>query len=153
MIADSVSVLVHEINAVQGHYEHAVFGSTALALRGVIDREPDDIDVMVTRRVWGALLAREGWHVETPRAGDPPILSLDVTNPLHLFFAWKDEAVQIDPLFVILSADRHRSGLRLCTVREVLRHKRAAYAMLHKHPRVAKHAPDIEACERWLGRA
>lgn len=151
MLRDSMDALAHELAAVKGWQEHAVFGSTALSVRRIIEREPDDIDVMVSRRVWGELLPREGWHVETPNAGDPPILTLDTPNPLHLFFDWRDDAVQIDPLFLILTAER-LIDLRYATVEEVLRHKRAAYACLETHPSVAKHAPDIEACVAWLGR-
>jgi hypothetical protein len=158
-LRSSLSVLEHEIATTKGWLEHAVFGSTALVLRNIISRTPDDIDVMVTRRVWGELLAREwvGWRVETPNAGDPPILTLDTTHPLHLFFDWRDDAVDINPVTLLLTAESGGYGphmsLRLAAVEEILRQKEAAYACLETHPSVAKHAPDIEACKQWLGKS
>lgn len=151
MLDQSLAILAHEIESVRGQAEYAIFGSTALRLRGIIDREPDDIDVVVSKRVWGELLPRLGWHVDTPRAGDPPILSRPCGNELHLFYDWRDDAVVIDVNYVIETAEKV-DGFRLATVEEVLRHKRAAYACLEFFPKVAKHAPDIAACERWLAR-
>lgn len=149
MIEESLALLTHEVDRVDGDGDYAVFGSTALKLRGIIDREPDDVDVIVTRRVWGALLARKGWEVETPNAGDPPILTRKCGNDLHLFFAWRDDYVAIDPDYMMLTSERV-DGIWVCSVEEVLRHKRAAYTALEFFPKVAKHAPDIEACEQWL---
>lgn len=147
----SLMTLSVELVAVDGIAEYAVFGSTALALRGIIGREPADVDVMVTRRVWGALLARYGWDVLTPAAGDPPILARATIRPLHLFYEWRDDAVEIDPAHLIATAESVR-GVKLAAVEEVLRHKRSAYAWLDRAPGVAKHLPDIHACERWLAR-
>jgi hypothetical protein len=107
--------------------------------------------VIVSRRVWGALLSRPGWFVETPNAGDPPILSRLCDNDLHLFFEWRDDYVAIDPEFVLQTRECV-DDLWVASVEEVLRHKRAAYTALDLFPKVAKHAPDIEACERWLER-
>lgn len=149
MLDASLALLFHEIRHVGGEAEYAIFGSTALRIREIIEREPEDIDVMVSRRVWGQLLDRHAWFVETPNAGDPPILTRTCGNNLHLFFDWRDDAVYIDPEYVIDTAERV-SGFCLCTVEEVLRHKKAAYACLETHPSVIKHAPDIAACERWL---
>lgn len=149
MLSYSLALLAHEIEAVGGEQEYAIFGSTAIALRGIISREPDDIDVFVTKRVWGALLDRPGWQVETPNAGDPPILTRPCSNDLNLFFGWRDDAVEIDPVYLMETAQRV-DGLRVATVEEVVRHKRAAYALRDLYPRVAKHGPDIAACERWL---
>jgi hypothetical protein len=149
VIQQSLQLLIEEVESVDGAGEYAIFGSTVLRMRGIIDREPDDIDVIVTRRVWGALLARDEWFVETPSAGDPPILTRECGNDLHLFFAWRDDYVAIDPEFVLATADLV-DGVVYCSVEEVLRHKRAAYTALEFFPKVAKHAPDIAACEAWL---
>ncbi len=138
--------------------EYSIFGSTALILRGIIDREPGDIDVFVTRRVWGLLLPDRRWWVETPNVGDPPILVHDGRPgmndiKLNLFFAWRDPQVEIDAEEVL----ENRSALVLskwgswrCTsVEEVLRHKEAALS--YGSPAVQKHRPDIEACRIYLG--
>lgn len=148
MLAHSLHALQREIDAVRPN-AYAIFGSTALALRGIIDREPDDIDVMVSRELWGALLPRKGWRVETPNAGDPPILTFDTPNPLHLFFDWSDELVKIDPITLIATAEKH-GDFWLATVEEVVRHKEAAYGYVEHNPAVAKHLPDIVACWKWL---
>jgi len=145
----SIATLLFELATVAGLGEYVIFGSTALRARNIITRTPDDIDVIVTRRVWGALLGRGEWRVETPNAGDPPILTLDTPHPLHLFFDWRDDAVYIDPMYLLVTAE-HALDLRVATVEEVLRHKRAAYACIETNPSVAKHLPDIEACVAWL---
>lgn len=134
--------------------DYAIFGSTALILRGIINRAPGDIDVFVSRRVWGALLPDRRWWVETPNAGDPPILSLKSEINLNLFFAWRDDMVDIDATKLIekdselVTSERYGSW-RCATVEEVLRHKEAALSC--GSPAVQKHRPDIEACRIYLG--
>lgn len=148
----SIAKLHHELIAVgsTGH-DYAIFGSTAIRLRGIIHRPVGDVDVFVTKVIWGKLLARNGWRVETPRAGDPPILTYDLglDAPIHVFFDWRDDAVDIDPARLISESERV-GDTRVATVREVLRQKYAAYACIEEHPSVAKHRPDILACEDWL---
>jgi hypothetical protein len=135
-------------------HEYAIFGSTALILRDIIHREPGDIDVFVTRRLWGTLLARPGWVVETPAAGDPPILSYKATPlDLNLFFDWRDEMVSIDVdelLSEAESVDYTGMIFRCATVEEVLRQKHAA--LKANTEAVKKHIPDIVACLTWLER-
>lgn len=132
--------------------EYAIFGSTALILREIIDREPGDIDVFVSRRIWGELLASPSWVVETPNAGDPPILSLKGDIDLNLFFAWRDPQVQIEAEEVIRDAELVQSpwgSWRCATVEEVLRHKEQALA--YGSAAVQKHRPGIAACRIHLG--
>lgn len=139
--------------------DYCIFGSTTLILRGIIDREPGDIDVFVSRRAWGALLADPDWVVETPNAGDPPILSHKGAHEdsihLNLFFAWGDDMVEINPLELIwgdageqVVSERYGSW-RCATVAEVLRHKEAALS--YGSAAVQKHRPDIRACRIHLG--
>jgi hypothetical protein len=135
------------IGLVDGHEEYVIFGSTSLKLRDIIEREPDDIDVIVTRRVWGALLALPLWEVHTPNAGDPPILHYPGGIPLNLFFAWRDDMVDINEPELIRTSEEAQ-GFRVATVQEVLRHKMAALS--YGSPAVQKHRPDIEAILRYL---
>lgn len=155
---DSLGTLGYELSQVDGHgrFDHVIFGSSALAIREIIDRTPDDVDVMVSRRVWGALLPRVGWHVDTPNAGDPPILTYSGTeNHLHLFFDWRDDAVDIDPYHLMATSDyvggAFGFGFNFASVAEVLRHKEAAFAWREQYPKVWKHGPDIIACRAHLG--
>ena len=137
--------------------EHAIFGSTALVMRGIIDRKPDDVDVFVSKRVWGSLLARPGWRVETPNAGDPPILCFPIhaygegSCDLHLFFDWSDPMVKIDVPVLLREAERvdfEGFRFRCASVPEVRRHKVAALSFGSE--KVQKHRPDIEAIDKYL---
>lgn len=155
---DSLLRLYDELKDVDGlgRMDSVIFGSSALAVRGIIDRTPDDIDVMVSRRVWGALLAHHEWTVDTPNAGDPPILTnSSVPHHLHLFYDWRDDAVDIDPYHLMATSDAVSSafgwGLNFASVAEVLRHKEAAFAWREQYPKVWKHGPDILACRDHLG--
>lgn len=140
--------------------DYCIFGSTALILRGIIDREPGDIDVFVSRRAWGAVLENPEWVVATPKAGDPPILSHKGRHEdsvhLNLFFAWRDDQVEIHPEELIWGESgemvyTERFGAWRCaTVDEVLRHKVAA--LKHGSPQVQKHRPDIRAIYDYLER-
>lgn len=147
----ALAALEDELDAVDGHDEYAIFGSTSLVLRGILEREPGDIDVMVTPRVWGALLPREGWHVKTPNAGDPPILERVGSSRqiIHAFYDWDDIAVWMDPAAVIAGAERLSGGFRCASVEEVLRHKREAVAWLDRLPQ-NKHRADIDTIQRHL---
>lgn len=146
--------LDHELRAVDALNEHAIFGSTAIRMRGIISRDPGDIDVLVSKRAWGLLLARPGWHAETPNAGDPPILAFDTVVPLHLFYEWKDDFVQINAPFSIAhyaeTVEWGGFSLRCVMPEEILRHKRAALS--YGDLKVQKHRPDIAAIEAHLSR-
>jgi hypothetical protein len=144
----ALAVLEEELEAVDGCGEYAIFGSASLVLRGLLHREAADVDVMVTRRVWGALLARESWHVLTPEAGNPPILARNGSSRqvLHLFYDWDDIAVWMEPERVLGGAELVR-GYRCAALEEVLRHKREAVAWLETLPQ-NKHRVDLEAIER-----
>lgn len=150
--------LKRELRNVSAHKlgDYSIFGSTALILRGIIDRVPGDIDVFVSHRVWGALLPDRRWWVETPNAGDPPILSFKSDINLNLFFAWRDDMVEIDATKLIeqdselVTSERYGSW-RCATVEEVLRHKEAALS--YGSPAVQKHRSDIQACRIHLGLA
>lgn len=146
-----------EFIAVGEVHEHAIFGSTSLVLNGALNREPGDIDVFVSRRVWGALLARheEGWFVETPNAGDPPILSNENWEiPVHLFYDWRDEKLDIDVDRMLFDArpSEEDAAWRVIPVKEALRHKEEAFRWAEYDPSVNKHGPDIVKIKRWLDR-
>lgn len=71
--------------------EYVLFGSVVMHLHGIdVGRPPGDVDVFVSRRVWGALLGSTGAAVRTPRAEDPPFLEWDMEDGpnLHMFYEW-----------------------------------------------------------------
>lgn len=136
-------------------HEWTLFGSTSLLVNGVLDREPGDIDVFVNRRVWGELLSHElDWHVETPNAGDPPILvSNDIPITIHLFYDWSDKYVEMDVPDLIRRSYFAKKGLkwyRVIPVEDALEHKKQA--MKYGSKAVQKHIPDIAIIEKWLAK-
>jgi len=141
-----LEILRRELNAVEAtDEEYVIFGSTALRIRGIIDREPGDIDAYVSKRVWGALLPRRGWRVVVPAAGDPPILEYKSSEPrINLFFDWHKRDKWMVPADVFASAENYE-GWQLASVEEVVKHKREAAG---KHmEKIAKHIEDIERTE------
>lgn len=113
---------------------HTIFGSAAMAMRGLLPRDPGDIDLMVSRVTWANLMAR-GWEVETPNAGDPPILRLRAPIHVHAFYDWKDEHVHMNPAQVLAEGEQvvipvqGRATLwRLAPLETLLRHKEEALA-------------------------
>jgi len=143
MIPESLRVTLQELRfeleAVGTAWdEYVLFGSTPLILRGVIDREPGDVDIFVTRRVWGALLARDGWSVETPKAGDPPIL-VYIPEPgigpaVNAFFDWTADKPHVRPENCFASATLVEEGneVWMCASNEeILAHKEGALAQKH----------------------
>lgn len=151
-LADSLASFHNSIKPLHGENEYVIFGSTSLILRGILDREPGDIDVHLSRRLWGSLLADECWFVETPKAGDPPILSNDQHNiPIHCFFDWSDSHVQMNVPALIENAEtvvRYGMRWRVVPVLDALNHKKWALAKGSKA--VEKHIPDIKIIEDWL---
>lgn len=148
--------LYNELNAVRGFYgnEYVIFGSTSLIMRGILDREPGDIDMFVSRRVWGKLLTREdsGWNPETPKAGDPPIL-VNKSTPImiHAFYDWSDPEVDMNVVNLLANPEaiEYEGFLWNCIpVKEALRHKECA--MDKGTIGVQKHIPDIETINKWL---
>jgi hypothetical protein len=139
-----------ELWAANAQKQYALFGSASLVLRGILDREPGDIDVHVTKRVWGTLLARPNWYWETPKAGDPPILALDASITIHAFFEWSDTFVEMDVPALISNAEDVPYGgnvYRCIPVIDALQHKRDA---VNYDPKKSKHIPDIQIIEEYL---
>lgn len=153
--ADALDFLLMELKDVgAAANEWTLFGSASLLLNGVdLGREPGDIDVFVSRRVWGELLSHDiDWYVETPKAGDPPILvstSADIT--IHLFYDWSDRYVHMDVPGLL--AKSYWAGdsfpmFKVIPVEDALDHKRKA--MTYGSKAVEKHIPDIAIIEDWL---
>lgn len=151
-LAASLGRLQREIRPFHGEREYVIFGSTSLVLRGILDREPGDVDVHLSRRLWGALLANEEWFVETPKAGDPPILSNEQSPiPIHGFYAWSDPAVRMNVPDLIARAEVvkvYGMPWRVVPVQDALEHK--IHALTKGSGAVQKHIPDIEIIEEWL---
>lgn len=130
--------------------EYVIFGSASLILRGILDRPAGDLDVFMTRKLWGALLANEDWHVETPKATHPPILVNDTTPVMiHAFYDWSNELCIMEPQKLI--KDREYAWYNhwvypVVSVDEALRVKIDA-AELGGH---VKHLPDIKVIQEWL---
>jgi hypothetical protein len=144
----ALALLSHELTAVGARQdEYAIFGSANLAIREIIDREIDDVDVFVSKRVWGLLLARDRWRWETPCAGDPPILTFPGSHPLHLFFEWHDQFVDMTASEVIARGEPI-VGFSLASLEDVLMAKRQALS--YNNEKVQKHVPDIAAIERYM---
>lgn len=83
------SQLIREIPELQYGREAVLFGSTVMFLHG-LRKEVGDIDIFVSRKLWGKLLAR-GWEWRTPKAGDPPFLAKRVNGidaEINVFFEW-----------------------------------------------------------------
>jgi hypothetical protein len=141
--------LLRELRAVQTvPAEWTIFGSASLLINGVLDREPSDIDVFVSRRVWDALLARPDWH--GPKAGDPPILVNDTTAiAIHLFYDWPDIDV---PDLIKRSLRKYSLDAEhwfvVIPVEDALLHKKMA--LKYGSEKVQKHIPDIAVIEEWL---
>jgi hypothetical protein len=131
----------------------------------VLSRVPGDVDVFVTRRVWGRLLERPGWEVLTPKAGDPPILSFadytinpdflvgESSIPLSLFYDWSDRFVEMDAQDLIRKASSVKwevFDFRCIPVEDALAHKQ--FALQYSSQYVQKHIPDIAIIEEYLDR-
>lgn len=145
----TLGVLRNELTAVDGERDYVIFGSASLVIRGIIDRLPEDIDVMVSRRVWGALLPRATWSVLTPTAGDPPILEGESEVPIHAFFDWADRHVWMDVSAMLRHAEIV-NGWRVVRVEDALRHKQEALAYGVNHPKRQRHLADIALIENYL---
>lgn len=123
--------------------EYVIFGSTPLILRGILERQPGDVDVFVSRRLWGRWLAMPGWDWETPKAQDPPILYYNSEPAINAFFDWTKVKPFVDPSECFASAELTQ-GFMCASTEEILKHKQGASADL------SKHISDIEAIKESL---
>lgn len=154
-LSRSLSILRMEMDEVDWTYnsQYAIFGSASLVIQGVLQREPGDIDVMMTRRLWGTILAeRPDWQVETPKAGDPPMLVYN-SSPIHIsaFFDWSSLYVDMDMPHLISTAETVKyldRNYKVIPVQAAWAHKRDALKFSTKE--VQKHVPDIQAIEEWI---
>lgn len=151
-LADTVEELDRQIQLAYPFAErdYLIFGSAQLVMRDILDREPGDIDTFMTRKLWGRLLANEDWHVETPKAGDPPILVNDNTPiTIHAFFDWANPYAHMDVAKELEMKEYiwwNHWVYPVMPVTEALRIKEAA-AYLGGHE---KHLPDIDVIKEWL---
>jgi len=129
---------LHRLSVELRHVEygsvHTIFGSAAMAIRGILPRDPGDIDIMLPRVTWAGLMAR-GWRVETPAAGDPPLLTLDAPIPVHAFYDWNDEHVHMNVEQVLAEGEKRVVSIhgrpiawRLAPLETLLHHKQEAMA-------------------------
>lgn len=132
--------------------DYVIFGSASLCIRGILDREPGDIDIFMTKKLWGALLPNNGWFVETPAATHPPILSNETYDiHIHAFFDWSNEFCEMNVAELIRNKESvwyDHWVYPVVTVQEALRVKEQA-AHLGGH---TKHLPDIEIINKWLAK-
>lgn len=150
-LAQTLKFFNDELMHVQAIDEYVIFGSTSLILQGVIDREPGDVDVILSKRAWGALLGREAWTWNTPEAHDPPILtSYAAPITINGFFDWRNDRVDLN-VDRLLHIKQSRGGFYVIPVEDALRHKVAA---IHGYdPRTEKykiHEHDIRDSQVWL---
>lgn len=140
----TIKHLAHELACVEYGGAHTIFGSAAMALRGILPRDPGDIDVMVSRETWAELMVR-GWKVETPAAGDPPLLTLATPIPVHAFYDWNDEHVHMNPATLIeegIPVVAFGSVFRLAKLETLLRHKEEALKYGVEHEKYDRHVVD-----------
>ena len=127
--------------------EYVLFGSAVLFLHGLRPAGTvGDLDVFVSRRVWGNLLALPSVDVLTPRADDPPLLEIPGITPIHVFYDWTARDDWLDVRECFRSAEPVRSW-QCCSLQWLLDVKRGAVAV-NGHE---KHARDIPIIERHLG--
>jgi hypothetical protein len=143
-------------NLDQSMDEYVLFGSASLIVRGVIDRDPGDIDLFTTKRVWGQLMDRPRWTVTTPNAGDPPMLVGQLTANItaSAFFAWRDDWLDIDVEACLRDAEEvmyDGTIWRCVPLLEARRHKAEAIRYPHNSKR-ALHEADIAAIDLVLER-
>jgi hypothetical protein len=161
-LLNTLDVLADELRRAQwrARNDYAIFGSAAMAVRGLLPRDPGDIDLMVARRTWAALMAR-GWLVETPAAGDPPLLTLRTPIPVHAFFAWNDRHVHMSPAQVRAEAEEvvitDGRRWRCAPLETLLRHKVEALAWEGTKRAVEpgkfdRHRADIEILKAAIAR-
>lgn len=156
----ALTLLRHELIKVSANVrEYVMFGSASLVVRGVIDRAPGDIDMFVSKRVWGRLLDRRIWGWSTPDAGSPPILTTKVLDrEINLFFDWYDPWLSIDVRQLLAEGwdpgssnlVRYQGDAWPCvSLQEAKRHKQEAirYPLNSKK---ALHQSDIAAIEKAL---
>ena len=156
-----MEILHHELKCVNACWmpgatrqSLALLGSANLYVRGIIDRVPGDVDVMVSKRVWGDLLARPRWHWETPDAGNPPMLVAPLAFGIKasLFMDWKDDYVAIDIPQCLAQAEpvEWEGNIWPCvSPMEVRRHKLAAITYPLNSKREI-HLKDIRAIEDFV---
>lgn len=152
MIEDSLDTLLVLLERTQARDdEYVLFGSAVLYLHGL--REPDtvgDVDVFVSRRVWGALLADQMSYVLTPQAGDPPMIERVTEPPLHLFYDWTArDAGWITRAGCFAAAEKVR-GWQCVSLATIRSHKVGAYDANRASARHAKHRRDIALIDAAL---
>lgn len=128
-----------------------LFGSAVLLLHG-LRREIGDVDVFVRYSAWREL-DRSVWAYNRPDQNDPPFLERECAgHKVHAFHTWTDKDPEVDARQCRRAAEAVAGWW--CTPLGLLRmHKAMSVA---KHPadaRQAKHLPDIEAIDAYLGSA
>lgn len=130
--------------------EYVLFGSAVLYLHGIRSAESvGDVDVFVSRRVWGQMLEMEA-DVLTPRAGDPPLLEFaDLTagKALHAFYGWsaRDPWMSVEACF---DSAEDVGGWRCASLEVIRGHK----AHAHLSPDRAKHERDLALIDSYRAR-
>lgn len=152
MIEDSLDALFVALERVDAQpYEYVLFGSAVLYLHDIRDGDTvGDIDVFVSRRVWGALMAVDGAHVLTPRAGDPPLLEFRTSPPLHLFYEWTSRDAEWITYHECWASAEAVRGWQCASLAEIRRHKAKSFEMNSDSPLHQKHARDVELIDLRL---
>lgn len=152
MIDDAFDTLLVILERAQARdAEYVLFGSAVLYLHGL--RAPEtvgDIDVFVSRRVWGAIFGQQLSFVRTPQAGDPPFIERVTDPPLHIFYDWtvRDSAwITMGECFLTAENVRGWQCASLATIRG---HKSGAAKANPGSERHAKHLHDIERIDAHL---
>lgn len=150
--------------------EWVLFGSSVLYLHGLRSAESvGDVDVFVSRRVWGLLLdllavpGDHGCTVETPRAGDPPFIAYRIKTPIHLFYDWTkrdEEWISVADTFehaetvsfpILDVGGRTYADWRCASLDTVRTHKAKSYEANLGSAAHAKHGRDLKLIDERLG--
>lgn len=155
-VDNALMELGHQLDGIGARdRDYVVFGSSVMYLHRLRE-DVGDVDVFVSRRVWGRLLAAENWSVLTPRAGDPPLLELPARGvhhedrrPIHAFYDWtaRDEWLSVARCFELAEKVK---GFMCIPLAEVARQKHEAWAANPDDPTHEKHRADLALLSRHV---
>lgn len=144
-VEGTLAHLSHQLGIVDAtSRDYVLFGSGVMYLHS-LRGDVGDLDVYVTKEVWGKWLPLPNWMVKTPRADDPPYLTfLGGAIEIHAFFdwTWRDKWMDVRSCF---QSSQQVYGFSCASLYEVLRHKREA-----ANWNIAKHIRDIPVIEHHL---
>lgn len=147
---DTLFALLERADARDGEY--VLFGSAVLYLHGLRDPETvGDIDVFVSRRVWGAIFSQPLSFVRTPGVEDPPFIER-VTDPaLHIFYDWTPRDAEWMTMRECFDTAEQVRGWQCASLATIRGHKVGASKANPGSERHAKHLRDVALIDARTG--